>query len=428
MNDNLKQIARYNPWGNPDLYTGIARPHYTTQLLRYCNNRIIKVLTGQRRTGKSFILRQLAHELVKCGVDPANILIVNMEYAPFGFIKDGEDLRMLIETYKRELNVKGHYHLMVDEVQDIPGWERIINSYSQDPTEDADIFLTGSNSGMLSGELATKIAGRYVQFPVWTLSFEEFRRFGGLTDDRASYIRFIRSGGLPALSEFRDDDMRVNYVSSLRDTIMLKDIVSRYAIKDISLLDNLFAFMVTNVSNLVSIPNIVNYLKSNGASAAYLTVADYVSHLREAFLIHRVERCDVRGKGILSGPNKYYANDLAYKNYLYSYAHGGIGYLLENRVFLDLIRHGLNPLTGTIQGKEIDFIAEHDGRRLHIQVTHSLDDEATRNREVEPLMHILPAHDKWIVSLDDFSVSLPAGIRHIPAWRLDSALRGFLEN
>ena len=204
---------------------------------------------------------------------------------------------------------------------------------------------------------------------------------------------------------------------------MLKDIVAHYGVKDVRLLSELFAYIVSTASSLVSIPNIVNYLKSKGTNASYLTISSYLNYLSEAYLIHRVERSAIRGKEILSGPCKYYANDLAFNNYLYSNHMTGTGYMLENLVFLELLRAGYHPTVGTLPGKEIDFVAERNGNRLYIQVAYSIDDPHTREREYAPLLEILPAYEKWVVTLDDFAPTPPAGILRIPAWELQKHLR-----
>ena len=216
--------------------------------------------------------------------------------------------------------------------------------------------------------------------------------------------------------------MKRNYVSALKDTVFLKDIIRRYTIKDVRLLEDLFAYLVNNASNLLSIHNVTNYFKSKGRKTSYETVATYIGYIEEVFLAHRAERYNIKGKEIISGTYKYYMNDLAFKNYLYSGMGYGIGYLLENLVYLELIRAGYEVYVGSIKDKEVDFVAMKDDRVIYIQSTYILTDEQTILREYAPLESISDNYEKMVVSLDELALPLREGIRHVQAWRLNEIL------
>ena len=212
--------------------------------------------------------------------------------------------------------------------------------------------------------------------------------------------------------------MKRNYISSLRDTVLLKDIIRRYTIRDVPLLEDLFAYLVNNASNLLSITNITNFIKSKGRKTSYDTVAAYIGYVEEVYLAHRALRCNIKGRETLSGSCKYYMNDLSFKNYLYAGWGYGVGYLLENLVYIELLRHGYDVYVGSIKGKEVDFMAIKNDRTIYVQVTYLLVDEQTVKREYAPLECIADNYDKWVVSLDDLPLPSRNGIKHIQAWEL----------
>lgn len=231
-------------------------------------------------------------------------------------------------------------------MQLIEEWEKSVNSYSQDYTEEYELFISGSSSRMLSGELATLLSGRYVQFPVYPFSYQEYAEIRHLEQNRESYMN---TGGIPELFVLPEkQEVQRNYLSALKDTILLKDISQRYSIRAPRLLEDLFAFLVGNASNLVSIGNIVNYFKSQGRKTGYDAVAAYIGYIEDSFLAYRCERFDLRGKEILSGTAKYYINDLVFKNFLYPGTAYGVGYKLENLVYLELLRAGYDVYTSTV--------------------------------------------------------------------------------
>lgn len=423
MTERFDELRKYNLWDGNVIECGFERPLYTNKIADYLGSRVIKVLTGQRRVGKSYILRQMAMRLLRQGVDGNNILFINREFTVFDFITTHKELAELVSLYKSRLQPKGKIYIFIDEVQDIDGWERIVNSYSQDYTEEYEIFITGSNSKMFSGELSTLLSGRYVEFSVYPLSYSEYIGIQGLPNDKQSYLQYMKDGGYPELVNFSGNEVKQNYVSALKDTVLLKDIVRRYTIKDVRLLEDLFTYLVNNASNILSISNITNFMKSKGRKTSYETVAAYIGYIEEVYLAHRALRYNIKGKEIIAGTYKYYMNDLSFKNYLYSGLGYGVGYMLENLVYLELVRCGYDVYVGTIKNKEVDFVAMKNDRTIYLQVAYLLIDEQTIEREYSSLETIADNYEKIVVSLDDFQLPTRLGIKHVQAWNLEDAIK-----
>lgn len=423
MDERIDILRKYNLWEEKNFDFGFLRTDYTNKIMDYVGNRLIKVFVGQRRTGKSYVLRQIARELIKNGVPPQNTLFINCELSDFAFLKTHKDLEELVALYRNELHPQGRIYLFIDEVQLIDSWEKPVNSYSQDYTEEYELFISGSNSRMLSGELATLLSGRYVCFPIFPFSYREYTGIKHLEQNRESYVRYMETGGIPELFALPEkEEVQRNYISALKDTVLLKDIIQRYSIRDPRLLEDLFAFLVSNASNLLSISNIVNYFKSQNRKTSYDAVAAYMGYIEDSFLAYRCERFDLRGKEVLSGTAKYYVNDLAYKNFLYPGTAYGLGYKLENLVYLELLRAGYAVYTGCAKEKEVDFIARKGDRTVYLQSTYMLLDEQTVQREYASLEAISDSYEKLVVSLDDFRLPSREGIRHIRAWELHELL------
>ncbi len=422
MDDRFQTLERYSWWGSAVPQVGFPRPEYADKIFSYSGNRLVKVLIGQRRVGKSYILRQLARKFVEQGVDKRNIFFVNRELLDFDFLRTYQDLQELFKLYLERVQPQGRIYLFIDEIQNIDGWERFVNSYSQDFTGEYELYITGSNSRLLSGELATLLSGRYVKFEVFPCSYTEFVSVFQKAIGRTSYIEYLNGSGMPELFHLSDEEVRRNYMSALKDTVLLRDIIQRYSIKDARLLEELFIYLVNNASCLVSVRNIANYIKSKGKSTSYDTVSAYIGYIEEAFLAHRVERYNIRGKETISGNCKYYINDLGFNNYLYRGFGYGTGYQLENLVYLDLLRSGFQVYTGNVKDKEVDFVAMKGDRVIYIQSTYMLIDQDTIEREYSALEAIEDHYEKWVVSLDEVALPLRNGIRHVPAWHLAELL------
>ncbi|MDO4789388.1 MAG: ATP-binding protein [Porphyromonas sp.] len=419
----IDSIRKYNFWEGHQVAPGFLRTSYTDKIGQYIGNKLVKVLVGQRRSGKSYILRQIASKLISDGIHPNNILYINKEYLELSTICSYQDLEDLYQIYRNSLKPHGKVYLFIDEIQYIEGWERFVNSHSQDFAEPCELFISGSNSNLLSGELATLLSGRYVEFEVFPFSYAEYCGISNQEVNRESYIRYLQSGALPELFNLPSDEMKQNYVSSIKDTVMLRDIVARYRVKDVKLLDDLFVYLVNNAENIISITNIINFFKSKKRKTNYETLSSYISYLENSFLIHRVERYNIKGKDTISGNCKYYPNDLCYHNYLYSGYGYGMGYLLENAVYLSLRRAGYQVYVGTIKDTEVDFVAIKGDERLYLQVSFQLSEKETIEREYRSLKFIDDNFSKYVVSMEDYKIPTNEGIEHVSAWELDSILR-----
>lgn len=422
MKENFAALEQYNFWNGNVPELGFSRKDYTAKIIDSTGSRLIKVLVGQRRAGKSYILRQIASRLIEGGVKPQNIFYINKEFTDFDFITDYKDLDALIKLYKERLKPEGKMWLFIDEIQNIVGWEKVVNSYSQDYSDSYELFISGSNSKMLSGELATLLSGRYINFEVLPFSFTEYCGITEKVQTKQSYIEYMESGGLPELFMLPNNETKRNYISAIKDTVLLRDIIQRHNIKDPKLLEDIFIYLVNNASSLVSITNIVNYFKSNGRKTTYDTVANYIGYIEDTFLVHRCARYDIRGKDTILGNSKYYINDLSFHNYLYPGFGYGIGYKLENLVYLELRRAGYEIYVGVMPDKEVDFVAKRGDRVIYLQVAYILADEHTARREYASLEMIRDNYEKMVVSLDDIMMPSNQGIRHVQVWELNKLI------
>ncbi len=422
MKNKLEILEKYNLWDSKDIETGYKRDNYTGKILKYVGNNLIKVLTGQRRVGKSYILRQIAVQLIETGINRKNILFLNLEMMDFDFIKNHKDLDELIKAYKNAIQPKGKIYLFIDEIQNIEKWEILVNSYSQDYIDNYEIFISGSNSRMLSGELATFLSGRYINFTVYPFSFAEYCGVIGSPKDKNAYLGYIQTGGMPELFKLNDEDVKRNYILALKDTVLLRDIIQRHRINDPVLLEDIFSYLVNNASNLISIKNILNYFKSNLRKTSYDTIAMYINYIEDTFLVHKAERYNIKGKEILSGNRKYYINDLSFNNYLFKGFGYGVGYQLENLIYLDLLRAGFDVYVGELNKKEVDFVAVKDDKTIYVQSSYLLYDEKTIEREYSSLEAIQDNYPKFVVSLDDIKLNSKKGIEHIQAWEFEELI------
>jgi hypothetical protein len=275
---------------------------------------------------------------------------------------------------------------------------------------------------MLSGELATLLSGRYVCFEIFPFSYSEYVGITRKESGRQSYLEYMNTGGLPELFMLQSQELKRNYLSAVKDTVLLRDIIQRHSIRDPRLLEDIFVFLVNNASNLISVSNIVKYFKGLGRKTSYDVVSAYIGYIEDTFLVHRCVRYDIKGKDTLSGNAKFYINDLAYKNYLYSGYGYGLGYLAENLVYLELCRAGYAVYVGNIRNREVDFVACKADRTIYLQSTYMLVDESTIEREYSALEAIDDNFEKMVVSLDEIALPSRGGIKHVQAWKLSSQL------
>ena len=422
MEELFNKIAPFNFWHLTKKEVaeqfGFSRDFYLTKILKYINISLIKVIVGQRRTGKSYLLRQIANHILQSGVCPNNVFYLNKEFIEFDEIIDYKDLDQLIKFYLDKIKPKGKVYLFIDEIQNIHQWEKLVNSYSQNFVNQYELFISGSNSKMLSGELSTLLSGRYIDFEILPFSYEEYLGITGNEKSKTSYLTYMQTGGLPELFILPDEESKMRYVSSIKDTVLLRDVIQRHSIKDPKLLEDIFVYLVNTSSNLLSVNNITNYFKSKGRKTTYDTIANYIGFIEDTFMIHKVDRYDIKGKDTIAGNVKYYCNDQAYKNYLFKGFSYGVGYQLENLVYLELRRNGYQVYVGVLPNKEVDFVAQKGDRVLYVQVTYLLVDEQTVKREYGALEAISDNYEKCVVSMDEVLLHSNKGIKHVQVWNL----------
>ena len=383
------------------------RKGYIDRIKPFMQKSVVKVLTGQRRVGKSFLLYQLIEEIL--AEEPnANIIYVNLEDFTFSSLQTAEDLHSYIISHSKE---KVKNYIFIDEIQDIPGFEKVIRSLLLN--EDNDIYITGSNAKMLSGELATYLSGRYIEFKIYSLSYSEFLEFHGLTESETSYELYSRYGGLPYLLNLPLEDETVNeYLKSVYSTIVFRDVVSRYKLRNTLFLEKLIQFLSENIGNLFSAKNISDYLKSQYTTISVNQIQSYTEYLNNAFLIHRVERYDLIGKRVFEIGEKYYFENMGIRNIVIGYRITDKAKILENLVYNHLLYKGYDIKVGYYGDKEIDFIGEKNGEKLYIQVALKIDSDKTAEREFGNLLKIQDNYPKIVITEDIFNGNSYQGIRH----------------
>lgn len=377
-----------------------SRNSYLNRIEPFLGKPIIKVITGLRRSGKSCFLQMIIKRLRDRHVLAAShIIAIDKESFDFDFIVTARDLNDFVK--KQRQRARGKTCLLVDEIQEISDWEKAIASLAK--PGDMDIIITGSNAHMLSSELATLLSGRYVEFPIQTLSFGEFLEFrAGKTGSRDEEFRlYLRYGGFPALHLFDLNDETVyQYISAIYNTILLKDIVRRYDIRNVPLLENIGRYLFANIGSLVSANRIAQYLRSQHLKVGVETVQAYIGHFVDARIVTKVPRFDVQGKRHLEINDKYYLNELGLRHAVLGFREGDIAGFLENLVFLDLKRRGYDVAVGKLGSAEVDFVATREREKLYIQVAYLLARQETVKREIAPLMAIEDNYPKWLVTLD----------------------------
>lgn len=377
----------------------ISRPVYTERIRPFIDKEIIKVISGQRRVGKSYILFQLMTE-IKQANPSANIIYINKELKPHEGITDDTKLYQYV---KENLNSDKKNYLFVDEIQEIEHFEKALRSLLVENC--CDIFCSGSNANMLSGELATFLAGRYIEFTIHSLGYNEFLNFFQLQNTTDNLYKYLTVGGMPYMKVIGLDELSVfEYLRNVYSTILLKDIVAREGIRNIHFLENLIEYLADNVGNLFSASNIAKYLKSQRSTVTTQTVLNYIKPLINAFFVYKVPRYDISGLKIFEVGEKYYFEDLGLRNCIGGFdSRKDIGKVMENAVYLHLLRLGYKVFVGQLGSSEIDFIAERNGINIYVQVTFMLTDENTVNREFGNLLKIDDNYRKYVVSMDEYN-------------------------
>jgi len=384
------------------------RPVYIEKVRNYMYRQIIKVFVGQRRVGKSVLLKQIS-ELVKNEKNNTNIVFINKEDLAFEFIRTYQDLVTYAEN-KRQFDVDNF--LFIDEIQDIENFEKALRHFQS--KEEWDIYITGSNSKLLSGELATFISGRYIEIKVNTLSYIEFIDFHNVADNNESLQKYIRYGGLPFLINLElTDDIIFDYLKNVYAAILYKDIITRHNIRNAGFLDKLILFLADNTGSIVSAKSINDFLKSQKIAISHNNILDYLNYLCEAFFLYKAKRHDLKGKKILEFGEKYYFEDVGIRHAIGRFKSEDINKIMENLVFIHLQINGFKVTVGKLQDKEIDFVAEKTGKRIYIQVAFSIPDEKVREREFGNLLLIKDNYRKIVVTLDEIQVDNYEGVEHL---------------
>ena len=375
----------------------IARQTYIEHISRYLGKGVMIALTGQRRVGKSYVLRLLADEIKEKHPD-ANIVYINKEKKKFADIRNDTDLSAYLSD---KFNNDADNYLLIDEVQDIDGFENTLRNLNAD--EECQIIVTGSNAKMLSSELSTYLSGRYIDIHIQSLSYKEFLRFHNLEDSAQSLDSYLSYGGLPHLYRLglENEDMIWEYIQNIYNTIVLKDVIQREGLRNVTLFENLMTFISDNTGQLVSATSLSKYLKAHQVELTPMSAINYLKSAANAYIINKVPRYDIHGKRLLESNNKYYFEDLGLRNLLVgSNRSGDIEKVMENAVYLRLKELGYTLKVGSLPSGEIDFVAEKGGKTIYFQVAYLLMDETTISREFGNLLKIHDNYPKYVVSMD----------------------------
>ena len=399
----------------------IERKEYLKQLLSWKDQNIIKVLTGIRRCGKSTILKLYQEYLLNNGIDPSQIISINFEELEY---EDLQDYKKLYQYIKDRLVENKMMYIFLDEIQNVPSYEKVVDSLHV--KENIDIYITGSNSYIFSGQLATYLSGRYIEIPILPLSFKEV--YNPQTDKEEAFQKYMKTGGFPYINQIQLQNEQIDmYLEGIYNTVIVKDIEERINRKnsknvtDIALLKAISKYLSSVVGSPVSIRSITNYFKSNERKTSPNTISNYIEALCESYLYYPVEVMDISGKEVLKSNKKYYIVDPGIRNYILPKQFYDLGFTIENIVYLELLRRRYSVNIGRSGRTEVDFIAKKNDVYTYIQVTASLVDENTFNREMRPLQQIEDNYEKIILTLDRYTLGNYEGIKviNIIDWLLE---------
>lgn len=392
----------------------ISRPKYIEAIIPFIGKPQIKIITGIRRSGKSTVLRLLKKEIAQRGVQPEHIISINFESFTHSDLLEASKLYAFI---RQKIKSDNKHYLLLDEIQEVDHWEKAINSLLVD--FDVDIYLTGSNSHLLSSELSTYLAGRYVEIPVYTLSYREFLDFRRhyFSDQQNSgdlFSYYLRKGGFPVIhTADYPEESAYKVVYDIYSSVILRDTVQRYKIRDVELLERVIKYAIDNIGNTFSGKNVADYFKSQQRKIDINTVYNYLHALEGAFILYRVPRYDLKGKEILKTQEKFYVSDVSLIYATVGNRDRMIGGLLENIVFLELKRRGYKVFVGKLGNYEIDFVAEKAGEKIYIQVAYKLESEQTVQREFGHILAIRDQYPKYVITMDEFWNDNVEGVQHL---------------
>ena len=377
----------------------IIREKYLNTLIDAKDTEFIKVITGVRRSGKSTLLLMYKEYLLNNNISEDRIIHINFESAKYDYIKDYKNL---YEEIKNKISKEKTY-ILLDEVQNVNEWERAVNSLNVD--FNVDIYITGSNAYLLSSELATLLSGRYIEIKMYPLSFKEFLKFNDydINNIEQKFYEYLKYGGLPAITQIKDkDNLVIAYLNDIYNTIVKKDIIERNNIKDISLLENIVKYVSANIGSQISANKISDYLNSNKIveKSNHLTIDNYLKMLENAFIVYKADRSDIRSKALLKTLGKYYIADTGLRNIILGFRNIDEGHLLENVVYLELLRRGYKISIGKTLDYEVDFVAENPNEIKYYQVAQSIKEDSVRARELRSLESIQDNYEKTILTMD----------------------------
>jgi len=386
----------------------IPRNYYLQAIKPYINTNIIKVIVGQRRVGKSYFLYQVIDEIKKIDKG-ANIIYINKELYEFDKIKDYRDLKNYITS--KSIKKRKNY-IFIDEIQEINRFEKVLRDLNAQ--ENYDIYCTGSNAHLLSSDLANLLGGRFIEIPIYSLSYKEFLQFHHLEKNNQSLFSYIKYGGLPYLVNLRLEDEPVyGYLRTIINTIILKDVVARFAVRNVYLLERLVEYLADSVGTLISAKRISDFLKSQNLDISPNSILNYLNYLTSSFFIHKIKRQEIVGRKIFEINEKYYFEDLGLRHSLIGYRQTDINKIMENLVFSQLKYLGYKVTVGQIGKQEIDFIAEKNDKKVYFQVTYLLTSKKVIEREFDNLLKIKDNYPKYVISMDDYAQGNFRGIKHL---------------
>ena len=393
----------------------LKRDEYIKKIVPFIDKDVIKVLTGIRRSGKSVMLKLLMEELKNRGINENQFIYINFENLKYRNLKNYERLYDFIlnkvdDKYKS-------YYIFLDEIQEVEEWERCVNSLRVDEDFNFDIYITGSNAKLLSGELSTYLAGRYIEFVVYPFSFKEFfeimKEKNKEIDLKEAFQDYVKFGGMPFLHNLDYNfEASMQYLQDLYASIILKDITQRNNIRDTDLLERIINYVVMNIGNTFSATSISKFFKSENRKVATETILNYIKACEEAFLIYRVARNDLLGKKILNVNEKYYIADHGIREAIMENNQKNINQILENIVYFEMLRRGYNVKIGKVDNLEVDFVCKKNDETIYIQVSYLLASEDTKEREFSVLENIKDNYPKYVLSMDEFDMSRN-GIKHV---------------
>ncbi len=390
----------------------IKREGYMSRIRPFIGGELIKVMTGIRRSGKSVMLELIKEEMLETGIRPSQFIAINFEDMRFSHLHTAEALHD--EILKRAGEIEGKVYLFFDEIQEVAGWERCVNSLRI--ALDCDIYITGSNAKLLSGELATYLGGRYVEFVIYPFSFGEFLELYHTIEPGSSvqqgFQKYLLAGGMPYLANLRyEEEPSRQYLADLFNSVQLKDIVKRYKVRDVDLLERIIAYVMANMGTTFSASSLAKFFKSEQRTVAAETILNYIKYCCDAYLFYQVKRQEVQGKQILSSNEKYYIADHGIREAVFGGNTRDINLVLENIVYMELLRRGYTVTVGRVGEREVDFVCDKRNEKLYVQVAYLLASKDTIDREFGAYHSIKDNFPKYVVTMDELDMSRD-GIKH----------------